>query len=213
MLFKDWEFYNITKTNMRSFFPLTNQWAEKQRDRYLYLFIWLTNGVRSRAPHNFEIWCGFQCDSILAAKVDEFNTLDSWLTMSPKGFVEIGCYSAEFLLAAHASLHSSWVHSMSASSLIAIVIGAIWCVFPADVFDGIRIKSLSLQVGWKVNKSYEKSIVTSVVFSWEFLRSRNAVKKTIRKFVTPELVCSGHPRDSFNPKRWLIDTGGSKWCC
>ena len=83
MLFKDWEFYNITKTNMRSFFPLTNQWAEKQRDRYLYLFIWLTNGVRSRASHNFEIWCGFQCDSILAAKVDEFNTLRiaEWLCL------------------------------------------------------------------------------------------------------------------------------------
>ena len=68
---------------MRSFFPLTNQWAEKQRDRYLYLFIWLTNGVRSRAPHNFEIWSGFQCDSILAAKVDEFNILwiAEWLCL------------------------------------------------------------------------------------------------------------------------------------
>ena len=28
-----------------------------------------------RPLHNFEIWCGFQCDSILAAKVDEFIAL------------------------------------------------------------------------------------------------------------------------------------------
>ena len=35
------------------------------------------------------------------------------------------------------------------------------------------------------------------------------MKRTKRKWVTPELVCSGRPKDPFNSRRKLIDPGGS----